>query len=412
MNWRFRLFLAWRNIVSSKGRSIVTVILGIVSTAILVFSSALMDGSHGQMLKNAVEVYPGYISITHEKFRDEPGYEHLIFDLESVQKKIEKVPGFKATAVRFETFVLYAAGEKAVGGMLSGIEPENESKVSRLQRSLLRGEYLSRDDTNALYIGAELAKKLKVDIGDTVAFIGNGADYSFAADNLRVKGVFQSGSFEFDSTAAFVNKHYFDSVMASQNMATHIIVEPQNSDEASQLAAKLQAALKGTEMEARSWQESMESLVKAMELDSIFGYITLGIFFVVIFFVVMIYTLLVVFARVKEIGMLRAIGTRPGEILSLLLNESVLLSLTGVLIGGLIGALFAYYFNIHPIEYGEEYKEQFKQYNMVYSAMPAAFAPWTILRDMAVMFVLSIASMLYPIFRANRIKPVEAMRRV
>ena len=64
----------------------------------------------------------------------------------------------------------------------------------------------------------------------------------------------------------------------------------------------------------------MAGLVKAMKLDSVFGYITLGIIFIVIFFVIMIYTLLAVFARIQEIGILRAIGTTPNQILGQLLQ--------------------------------------------------------------------------------------------
>ena len=135
--------------------------------------------------------------------------------------------------------MLYSAEEKAVGGMLTGINPAKEEKLSRLKESLKEGEYLTNADQNQLYIGNELAKRLGVKLGDTLSYIGTGADYSFAADNLTIKGIFQTGLFNFDASSAFINGQYFDKIMAADNMATHFIVLPKNQSNSKQLAAAI-----------------------------------------------------------------------------------------------------------------------------------------------------------------------------
>ena len=247
-------------------------------------------------------------------------------------------------------------------------------------------------------------------MGDNLVFVGSGADYSFAADKLIVKGIFQTGLFAFDASSAFLAKPYFDMVMAAENLATHGIVLPSVPDKADLLAGKIGQKI-GLEYQAASWLETMAPLVKSMKLDSVFGYITLGIIFTVIFFVVMIYTLLAVFARIREIGIMRAVGTTPRQILTILLLESSMLGFFSVLIGGLIGGAFAYYFYLHPMVFSGM-EEQFKQYGLAVSAIPAAFEPLTILRDMAVMFVLLLLSTLYPIIRVNRYQPIEAIHHV
>ncbi|MEA3467928.1 MAG: FtsX-like permease family protein [Thermodesulfobacteriota bacterium] len=402
--------LAIRNVLAYRKRSVITLLLGTVSTALLVFSSAWMDGSHQQMIKNAVEIYSGYIQITGEKFRKSPSFEHLLFDVEKLQKDVEAVAGVEIFSPRFEAFVLYSVGEKAVGGMLTGIDPEKERRISRLYSSLKEGSYLSNTDTNQLYIGNELARRLKLQVGDELAFVGSGADYSFAADKLIVKGIFQTGLFEFDATGAFLAKPYFDMIMAAGNLATHGIVLPHDTQQVDILAKKIGRKI-GEEFQAASWMETMAALVKSMKLDSVFGYITLGIIFTVIFFVVMIYTLLAVFARIREIGIMRAVGTTPRQIFGILLLESSILGFISVVAGGLIGAVFAYYFNVHPMVFSGM-EEQFKQYGLAVSAMPTAFEPVTILRDMLVMFVLLLLSTLYPIIKANRYQPIEAMHHV
>jgi ABC-type lipoprotein release transport system permease subunit len=319
-------------------------------------------------------------------------------------------PGIAAFGERFETFVLYAGAEKAVGGMLTGIEPGAEEKLSRLASSLQQGAYLEEDDGNQLYMGYELARRLKVAVGDKLSFVGTGADYSFAADNLEVKGIFKTGLFDFDASAAFVNKPYFDQAMAAANLASHFIVLPANPEESDLLAASLNKRL-DQEYLAESWRTTMEGLVQAMLVDSIFGYLTLGIIFIVIFFVILIYTWLTVFARMREIGVLRAVGTMPGQIQQMLICESVLLALFSVVLGGIIGAILAYYFHHHPIYFSFS-EEQFKQYGLAASSMPTAFEPLVILRDMVVMFVLAVGSTLYPIIKANRVRPIEAIHHV
>lgn len=402
--------LALRNIAAYKKRTIVTVLLTSLTTAMLVFSSAWMDGSHQTMIKNAVEIYPGYIQITGKEFRDKPSFDHLIFDATAIRETLAHTMGIEEFASRFESFVLFSAGEKAVGAMLTGIEPEKEAFLSRLPSSLKKGEYIKPEDTNQVYIGNELARRLKIDVGDEVAFVGSGADYSFAADNLRVKGIFQTGLYEFDSGSAFLAKDYFDRVMAAENYASHFIVMPEQPEKAQLLAEDIGKTI-GTEYQSESWNQTMAELVKAMKLDSLFGYISLGVIFIVIFFVIMIYTLLTVFARIREIGILRAIGTTPIQILWMLLLESSLLAAASVAAGGLIGGLLAYYYHVNPIIL-TGFEEQFKQYGLAASAMPTAFNPVTILRDMLVMFSLSVLSTLYPILKINRFRPVEAMRHV
>jgi len=402
--------MALRNIAAYKKRTIVTVLLTSLTTALLVFTSAWMDGSHQTMIKNAVEIYPGYLQITGREFRDKPSYDHLIFDTAAIREKLARIEGIEVSAARFESFVLYSAGEKALGGMLTGIEPEQETRLSRLAASLQSGEYLKAGDTNLVYIGNELAKRLKVGVGDEIAFVGSGADYSFAADNLRVKGIFQTGLYEFDASTAFLAREYFEQIMAAENYATHIIVMPEKPEQVEELAEEISRAI-GPDYASESWLQIMAELVKAMQLDSLFGYITLGVIFIVILFVIMIYTLLTVYSRIREIGVLRAIGTTPKQVFGMLVLEGALLAAVSVVIGGLIGGGVAYYFHINPITMAG-FEEQFKQYGLAVSAIPTAFQPVTIVRDMLVMFILSVLSTLYPILKINRYRPVEAMRHV
>ena len=125
----------------------------------------------------------------------------------------------------------------------------------------------------------------------------------------------------------------------------------------------------------------------------------------------MIYTLLTVFSRIREIGILRAIGTTPRQILGLLLLESSVLAGVSVVIGGFLGGAFALYFHIHPLVFSG-FEDQFRQYGLAVSAIPTSFEPMVIARDMLIVFFLSVMSTLYPILQINRYRPVEAIHHV
>lgn len=408
--------MAVRELITHKKRSVVTLLLSIFSTGLFIFANALSDGSHNQLIRSSVEVYPGYMQVTNRAFEDNPSFDNLIFDAENVKKKLERVEGIGAIAERFETYALYSTDEQSIGGMFTAVEPENEATVSRLKRSLVAGEYLSGNDTNALYLGVELAKRLGVGVGDKLSFISTGADYSFAADNLVVKGVFKTKLYEFDNGSGFVNKRYFDQVMRSGNIATHIIINPVDVKQIDELTRKAQMAV-GKEFEVKNYKSTLEDLILAMEIDTIFGYITLGIFFIVIFFVIGIFAFLSVYARIRAIGVLRAIGTTPAQIVGMLLVEALILGTLSVGIGGAAGAYASEHYEKHPIQFGSlidmDPEEYYKQYNMVADVnIPTEFNPPKIMAEMLIMLLLNLLSVVYPIVMINRFSPTEAIRYV
>lgn len=408
--------MAVRELITHKKRSVVTLLLSAFSTALFIFANALNNGSHNQLIRSSVEIYPGYMQVSARGFEDNPSFDNLIFDVKNVQTRLQKVEEINASAVRFETYALYSTDTQSIGGMFTAIEPENEAKVSRLKSSLVKGEYLSESDANALYLGIELAKRLGVGVGDRLSFISTGADYSFAADNLIVKGLFKTKLYEFDNGSGFVNKRYFDEVMRSGNIATHIIMSPKDVKQIDAVTLEAQKAA-GKEMEVKNYKSTLEDLILAMEIDTIFGYITLGIFFIVIFFVIGIFAFLSVYARIRQIGVLRAIGTTPKQVMGMLLIEALILGFLSVGIGGSAGAYASRHYEKYPIEIASlanvDPEEYAKQYNMVAAAtFPTEYNPQKIMGEMLIMMVLNLLSVIYPILMINRFTPTEAIRYV
>jgi len=402
--------LALKNIIYYKGRSLTTFFLSLLSALLFVVYVAFMDGSHKSMLKNSLDIYTGSLQIMYKEYRENPSYDTILEGVKRVEKRLEGIAGIKAYSARLESYALLSTQEDSVGSMVTGINPQKESQISKLKEALHQGRYLEKSDTTAIYIGADLAQRLKVKIGDKVAFVGSSIDYSFSAENFEVVGVFKTGLFEFDASSAFVNKSYFDELMLSEDMASYIVVAVGDIEAVESIVSYIQTKMP-QDIEVASWRVLMASMVQAMEVDSIFGYISLGLFFVVIFFVIMIYGFINISTRIKELGLLRALGLRSGDVTALLFLETALLALSSVLIGMVLGGYLAYYFELHPIII-EGMAETYKEYGIVSDAVPTRFDLWTICWNGAVVLVLNFLAIIYPIYYTRQFSPVEAMRHV
>lgn len=414
------LKMALRQIRAYKQRTIITILLTLAATFMFVFLNGFAHGSRMIMIEAGVKLYPGFIKVINREFDDTPSFENLIFDMEDTLKKVKAAKGVEEATARFETFALYSTDEETIAGMFSAIQPESEAKISKLKESLIEGEYLNSDDTNALYIGNEFASRLNVKVGDTISFISTGADYSFAADNIVIKGIFKTGLFSFNNSAAFMNKAYFDKVMASENIATSIVIKPvsEDDDEILAITQNIQDNL-SDEFWAQSYFVTMKELIDAMKIDEIFGYFQLGIFFVVIFFVIAIYNYLNIYGRIREFGILKSIGTTPAQITKMLFLEILILGSIGIGIGSGMAAWSLKYLNQNPVDihaiYGDaiDIEEYMKEYDMVMiDAMPADYNLESIFWHTLVVYIATILSVLYPIIMVNRLKPIEAMRHV
>ena len=401
---------ALKNIFFYKSRSITTFILTFISTLLFIVYVSIMDGSHNSMLKNALKVYTGAIEIYKTGYRDIGGNEYFIENVDEIESKLSKIDGIKYFTSRYETYGILSTEKYSSAAMVTGINPLKEGKMSQLEATLLEGEFLSEDSKNCLYAGADLIKKIHLKVGEEVSFIGSASDNSFAADIFTLCGVFRTGSFEFDSSASFVSRSYFNELMYAKNKASYITIDVNDLEDVDAIRLNIEDQL-SSDMEVLTWKTLMKSMVEMMQVDSIFGYISMSLFFVVIFFVIMIFGFINVSTRVKEFGTLRCIGLSRANVRTLLLYEIFILSSLAIVLATPIGATIAYYFSIHPIVI-EGMSETYKEYGIVSDSVPLEFNIFTIAWNVVLIYSLNFLSVIYPISYINAFKPIEATRHV
>jgi ABC-type lipoprotein release transport system permease subunit len=403
--------LAWRNILKNIRRSIVTLVLGILCCTLMIFYESFGEGSRAKMIDDSVAMYSGYLQIHGAGYQDHPNYDNLIYDLAEVESKIKDIPGIDTYGARFETFALYSTNVDSIGGMLVGVEPNKEANLSRLKRALKDGRFLNDNDTNGIYLGCELAKRLELNVGSELVLLSSAVDYSMAAGIYKVIGTFQTNFYDFDNSAGFVNKKQLDVDFLSDNIATHIIVLPKDKGQVVVLQNKINKALDQKKYETVTWKTTAKDLVQYMSIDEVFDSISFVLFLVIVFFVIMIFSLISIFQRTREIGIMRAIGTSQAQIYKTLFAEIVILALVSVLIGGVLGSWLSIYFTIHPLvlKFGPEMMELYKQWGIYDLTFPAKLTLKSFISGVIPVLIMMIMAVIYPAWKINRLKPIDAI---
>ncbi len=405
---RFLFALAWRNIRYYKGRSVTTFLLTFFSALLFIVYVAFMDGSHESMLRSSLNIYTGAMQLQGKLYRDEGGYDNLITDASGALALVEQTKGVSAASARLETFGIAATQLHSSAMMLTGIDFKAEARVSELKHALLQGDYESKG--LCIYMGSALAERLHVKLHDEISFIGSAVDRSFVAELFEVCGLFRTGMYDFDLQSAFMNRTAFDTVFHSENMASVIAISVDDLSRVPKIASDLRSRVPET-LRLYTWDELLRALLELLKVDSIFGYVSMGLFFLVIFFVIMIYGFINAGSRIREFGTLQSIGMQAREIDMLLLFEMLLITLIALLIATPLGAFVAWYFELHPIIV-EGIAESYKEYGIVSDAIPTRYDLFTVFWNSGVILLLNLASIIYPIRYVRGFTPTEAMRHV
>ena len=403
--------LAWSNIKGNRRRTFITIALSAFSAMFFIFYLGMLKGSFTKVYKDNSQLYSSYIQITGDKYLDDPSNEHLIYNEKEVLAKLKADADVEYATSRFESFGLYATSENAFAAMFTAVQPSMEKTMTKMPKHISEGRYLEDADTTGVVIGAGLAERLEIGLGGKLSVITNGADYSFAAENLHVVGIIKTYVPELDNNLVFINKAYFDTFMGSENLATHILVQPKNLKQSLAMVDTLTTSINDSTIHIEDWHTFMEEMIQLEQMKITSGGTMIGLFILLIFFVVLIYTFLAIQSRIKEIGIMRAIGTKPREILRIFLYETFILATVSVIIGGALGGFSLVYFEAYPINMSM-FDDMYKQYGILEAIFPTQFAWSYVWYGMSYIFILNLIAIIYPAWSVIRIKPIDAINHI
>jgi len=412
------IIIAWRNIWKNKRRTIITVSAIAFSVAIIIYSISMADGSHDAMIKRAMEIFSGYIQIHEEGFQEDPKISKSFKLTPQITKAIDSTPKITAYSPRLQSGALVATEKNSLGGMVVGINPELESKVTIVQDRVIKGKSLIGSKMRECLIGEKMAKNLKVNVGDNLVTLVQGFDGSMGAIKFSIRGIFKTGSDEMDRSLVFINLQDAGELLAAPDRVNSIAITTDSPKDVPEVVSRLKENLYGIKdennhikFELLGWKKLMPDLVQFVILDSVGNYLFLGVLAIVVIFGILSAVFASVLERTHEFGIMLAIGTKPGQLIMMVMLEALLLTIVGVGIGLVIGLALSFYYISHPINLPQSWESISSEYGMDNKLYFAVY-PLRLSIAIGAMVFLSLLFSYLPAWRVSRLKPDKAIRSI
>ncbi len=399
--------ISWRNVWRNKLRSII--ILMAISAGLTggIFTVALYNGLTDQKLRSAIDTQTAHLQIHAEGFQQNKDLRLYLRNATSIQDAARRQPQVKALAPRLVVTAMAATSNANAGVELNGVLPEREKMVSTIAQSMVEGDYFADKKRNQIVISARTAKKLKVGLNGKVVVTFQDINGDIVGAAFRVTGLFRTSHSMFDEANMFVRKADLERILSMEGIVNEMAIRLHDIEAVPQVQEALQQQFSNEETVIQSWREIQPELAYINDATWQINYLILIIILLALAFGILNTMLMAIFERMKEIGVLMAVGMSKARIFAMIILETVFLSLTGAAIGMLISAWLVHITGQSGIDLSifAEGLENFGFSSMVYPQLEPQFYG-----TLALMVIgAAMISALYPAIKALQLKPVEAI---
>lgn len=402
------LSISWRNIWRNKVRSLViifSIALGIFAGVI---SGAFFKGMADQRIQKAINTELSYIQVHNPGFGQTSDFANFISNAEEIDNKILKIPNVIGVSRRMCIEGMAASAETASGVLIFGIFPEDEKTVTNISSKLIDGKYFEGIARNPVVIGKKLAEKLNVKVRSKIIITVQDLENNITSGAFRIAGIYSTDNNMIDESNIFVRFSDMQKLTTFPQTGAHEIAI--NINDNNNLAVILAAVkdITGNKFDVKSWNELSPEMSYLTEAMDMYMYIFIIIILIALLFGIINTMLMVVMERTKEIGMLMAIGMNKTKIFFMIVFESVLLSLTGGIVGIIIGALSAKFGETHPVDlsiWAQGY-QQLGYDAFVYTSLD----PEMLINVTILVILTGIIAAIYPAYIALKNDPADALR--
>ena len=399
--------LAWRNLWRNHRRTVIMLAAIAIGIWAMMFMTALMRGMVNDMVRDAVKSLPGHVQIHHADYRDDPSVINSL-DMPSGELLVAlNGPEVTAWAPRVRVPAVISSERESRGVTLVGVDPAMERDISFVADATTTGRFLEDSADNGLIIGAKLADTLDTELGKRVVLMSQDPDNEIADRGFRVVGIFDAKVQNLEEGFVFIGLTTAQKMLRIDQRVHEIAIAGSGFRDVAPLQNAI-AAVASPESSVLPWFELDAYLGTMLGVMDGFVLVWIIVVFLALSFGLVNTLVMAVFERVREIGLMLALGMKPYVILSQIIVESVLLLLIGLLIGNLLA-----WATVIPLQDGidvsmvGEGMEMFGASSVLY---PELLLDDVIMANVIVI-VLGIVASLSPAWRASRYQPIEAINK-
>lgn len=401
------LKIAWRNILRNKYRSLVTITAVACGLAALIFLRAFVEGADSQMVENYTNLVSGHLEIHKKDFQKKMGLELSMDGAQGIIDIVKQGQSIVAVSKRIKEYALVSSAEHSSGVLLLGIDPLQEPKVTYLDKRIRKGRYLSVDADDEIILGKDLAEILNVSLGEKVVIMAQGADGSLASGAFRLCGILDTGAEDIDKGMALVTLKAAQQMLVLEDRISEVAIRTKSVFKADRVLKELSNKIDLHKFEVLTWKQISPMTAQWLEFDRAFINAILLIVLLVVASGIFNTILMSVLDRIREFGIMLALGTKRRQVVFMIGLESAILGFIGILLGGLLGCGASFYFGHRGIDLSKfaTALESYYTGSVIYPRLGLGY----VFLFSCIILVVSIIVAIYPTFKAVNLKPVEAI---
>ena len=400
--------LAWRNLWRNHRRTLVMLLAIAIGVWAMIFMSALMRGMTDDMMRNGLNGRPGEVQIHQSNYRDDPSVANSMAPPAGELARALARPPVVAWSARVKVPAVVASEHDNRGVILLGVDPAQEAAVGALPADIVQGRFLESEDDRGLVIGRKLASRLETSLGRRVVVMSQDPDNDIADRGVRIVGIYRARLEGTEDQVVYAGRAAVQEMLGIGAQVSEVAVTAGDYRAVEGWYPDLAAAA-GDELEVTPWTELDSFLATYLSVQDGFSLVFLVVVFLVLSFGLINTLAMAVFERVREIGLMQALGMPPSLIVGQLLLESLYLLGLGLLLGNLLALA-----SIIPLESGIDISAvaQGMEIMGMGTVLYPVLAPEDMMMSTGVVVILGLLASLLPAWRAARLNPIRALNTV
>ena len=397
--------VSWRNLWRNPIRTNVTISAVAICIAILIIFQSMIVGLIEKAKFNTTNLIIGEVQIHVEDY----------FDDRSIYKSLQNIEEIHSVAKenniglveRSYGFGLISSGTKSAGTQFWGINPESELQHFDFANHIDKGNFLTNTSLKKIVLGKKLASSIAADIGTELVVFVQGADGSLGNELFYVSGILKNMADNIDRGAAMILREDFNILFSTNNLIHEIALNSKGRLESEEIQKLVSAKTTGVDVE--TWQQLMPTIAMMTEKMIVFMRTLFSLIFGIAASLGVMNTMIMsTYDRMREFGIIRAIGTTPWRILKQVSLEAILMTIFASIIGVVIGLSVALYFQKYGFDVSGSGNMSFGGVVMD-PIWRANVSVGIVFLPVVLMILVSTVASIYPASIAARIKPVEAI---
>ena len=402
--------IAWRNIYRNRKRSLITITSIFAALFLIILMRALQFGFYDNIIKTVVESYAGYVEIHADGYWDNQSLDNSMEVDQKLINDINSVEGVENIVQRLQTFSLISMGEKTKGGVINGVDISDEQKITDWNKKMVSGSFDLGE--NEIIVGKGIAEYFDIRENDTLILYGQGYRGMMAAGKYPVKGVIDLKNPDLNKLGIFMTIESARNYVSSEEISTHIIIDKEQYYDEEKIVEDLSQIL-SKDYEIMTWKKTLPEIEQTITADSAGGLIMAFILYIIVVFGMFGTVLMMTEERKYEFGVLISIGMSRIRLFGIILIETIILSMMGVLLAIILTYPISYYFNLNPIDMAVLMGEGADQMmeDLGFSPLAPMSISWDIpLSHALVIFIFSLLISIYPAIKILNLNPVKSMK--